>query len=165
MPWACKYINKETLAQVFSCEFCEIFKNTFFTGHLRATACKFLWSSDTAWLHTVPAINERVKTHSSLTKISIFSTVHRFTPTVAKKQITNKQSWFCIYCNTKWLMPKTKLQFCNNQSIARLTIFKIWFKLDSVRGECKFVSYLSKNHSFQYITFHHKEYSLQSLQF
>ena len=31
-------INKETLAQVFSCEFCEIFKNTYFTEHLRTTA-------------------------------------------------------------------------------------------------------------------------------
>ena len=29
---------KETLAQVFSCEFCEISKNTFFTEHLWATA-------------------------------------------------------------------------------------------------------------------------------
>ena len=28
---------KETLAQVFSREFCEIFKNTFFTEHLRTT--------------------------------------------------------------------------------------------------------------------------------
>ena len=28
----------ETLAQVFSCEFCEIFKNTFSTEHLWATA-------------------------------------------------------------------------------------------------------------------------------
>ena len=28
---------KETLAQVFSREFCEIFKNTFFTEHLRMT--------------------------------------------------------------------------------------------------------------------------------
>ena len=28
-------------AQVFSCQFCEIFKNTFFTEHLRATACFF----------------------------------------------------------------------------------------------------------------------------
>ena len=27
-----------TLAQVFSFEFCEIFKNTFFTEHLQATA-------------------------------------------------------------------------------------------------------------------------------
>ena len=31
-------MKKETLAQVFSCEFCEIFKNTFFKEHVRATA-------------------------------------------------------------------------------------------------------------------------------
>ena len=29
------FIEKETLAQVFSCEFCEIYKNTFFTEQLR----------------------------------------------------------------------------------------------------------------------------------
>ena len=28
--WACNFIKGETLAQVFSCEFCEISKNTFF---------------------------------------------------------------------------------------------------------------------------------------
>ena len=27
---ACNFIKKETLAQVFSCQFCEIFNNTFF---------------------------------------------------------------------------------------------------------------------------------------
>ena len=32
---ACNFIKKETLAQVFSCEFCEIFKSTFFIEHLR----------------------------------------------------------------------------------------------------------------------------------
>ena len=32
------FIKKETLAQVFSCEFCEISKNTFFTEHLWTTA-------------------------------------------------------------------------------------------------------------------------------
>ena len=31
---ACNFIKKETLAQVFSCEFCEISKNKFFTEHL-----------------------------------------------------------------------------------------------------------------------------------
>ena len=35
---ACNFIKKETLAQVFYCEFCEIFKNTFFIEHLWATA-------------------------------------------------------------------------------------------------------------------------------
>ena len=34
---ACNFIKKETLAQVFSCEFREIFKNIFFTEHLWVT--------------------------------------------------------------------------------------------------------------------------------
>ena len=29
MPKACNFIKKETLAQVFSCIFCKIFKNTY----------------------------------------------------------------------------------------------------------------------------------------
>ena len=33
---------KKTLAQVFSYEFCEISKNTFFTEHLRTTASELL---------------------------------------------------------------------------------------------------------------------------
>ena len=32
-PQACNFINDEALAQVFSCEFCEIFKNAVFTEH------------------------------------------------------------------------------------------------------------------------------------
>ena len=32
------FIKKETLARVFSCEFCEIFKSTYFIEHLRKTA-------------------------------------------------------------------------------------------------------------------------------
>ena len=34
---ACNFIKKETLAQVFSCKFCESFKNTSFAEHLRPT--------------------------------------------------------------------------------------------------------------------------------
>ena len=42
---------KKRLAQVFSCEFCEISKNTFFTEHLRVTASVLflfymLWTYD-----------------------------------------------------------------------------------------------------------------------
>ena len=32
------FIKKEILTQVFSCEFCEIFKITFFTEHLWTTS-------------------------------------------------------------------------------------------------------------------------------
>ena len=35
-------VEQETLAQVFSCEFCEIFKNTFVTEQLRGTASEVL---------------------------------------------------------------------------------------------------------------------------
>ena len=35
---SCNFIKKETLAQVFFCEFCGISKNTIFTEHLWATA-------------------------------------------------------------------------------------------------------------------------------
>ena len=34
VPQACNFIEKQTLAQVFSAEFCEISKNTFSTEHL-----------------------------------------------------------------------------------------------------------------------------------
>ena len=38
---ACNFIKLETLAQVFSCEFCEISKDTFFTEHLWKTASSY----------------------------------------------------------------------------------------------------------------------------
>ena len=31
-------LKKETIAQVFSCKFCEIFENTFFTEHIQEPA-------------------------------------------------------------------------------------------------------------------------------
>ena len=36
----CNFIQKEPLAQVLSCEFCEISKNTFLTENLWTTASK-----------------------------------------------------------------------------------------------------------------------------
>ena len=35
---ACNFIKKEALVEVFSCEFCEISKNTFSTEHLQTIA-------------------------------------------------------------------------------------------------------------------------------
>ena len=34
----CSFIKKETLSHMFSCEFCEISLNTFFTEHIRTAA-------------------------------------------------------------------------------------------------------------------------------
>ena len=47
----CNFIKKETLAQVFSCEFCEISKSTFLIEHLWATA--FLFNSFWLWRSTI----------------------------------------------------------------------------------------------------------------
>ena len=41
----CSFIKKETLAQVFSCEFCEIFKNNFFQ-RTRTVAASVLFRFD-----------------------------------------------------------------------------------------------------------------------
>ena len=35
------FLNKGTLAQLFSCEFCENFKNMLFTGHSKQTSNSF----------------------------------------------------------------------------------------------------------------------------
>ena len=40
---SCNFVKKETLAQALSCEFCEIFKNTFSTEHLWTTASIIIW--------------------------------------------------------------------------------------------------------------------------
>ena len=37
-PGACDFIKKDSVAQVFSCKFCDISKNTLFLEHLRTTA-------------------------------------------------------------------------------------------------------------------------------
>ena len=39
-----EFIEKETQAQMFSCEFCHIYKNTYFKKKLRATASGYLSS-------------------------------------------------------------------------------------------------------------------------
>ena len=46
LPQTCNFIKKETLAQVFSCEFCEISKKTLFTEHLRESASQGKTFSD-----------------------------------------------------------------------------------------------------------------------
>ena len=53
-PWGCNFVIKETLAQVFSCKFCEILRKyfyrtpseNFFTEHLREALEKIVfWNS------------------------------------------------------------------------------------------------------------------------
>ena len=45
-PRPATLLKKESLAQMFSCEFCEISKNTIFTEHLHTTAFKTSYMSN-----------------------------------------------------------------------------------------------------------------------
>ena len=56
---ACNFINNETLAHVFSSEFCEFFKNIFLTEHLQVTIFNsFNKAMSTNWLtHFMPLVS------------------------------------------------------------------------------------------------------------
>ena len=54
---ACNFIKKETLAQLFCCEFCKIYKDTFFTEHLRTTASV---QSGGKWSGTILSVSFRL---------------------------------------------------------------------------------------------------------
>ena len=49
-------IKEETLAQAFSCEFCEIYKNSFFTEHLWATASERTSDTESGTTKFIPFI-------------------------------------------------------------------------------------------------------------
>ena len=74
MPEACNFIEKETLTQVFSCEFCKISKNTFFTEHLWAIASVLPQTPKTMSLATM--VNGYVESTWFLSKQSIKSQGH-----------------------------------------------------------------------------------------
>ena len=69
---ACNFFKKEIPTQVFSCGYCEIFKNTYFE-HLR-TASSFL---PTSWNYNT---NVRIKVPSPHTHISGLQTYKYFIP-------------------------------------------------------------------------------------
>ena len=54
---ACNFIKKETLAQLFCCESCKIYKDTFFTEHLRTTASV---QSRGKWSGTILSVSFRL---------------------------------------------------------------------------------------------------------
>ena len=60
------FFNEETLTQVFSCEICEIFKNTFFAEHLWTTASRrrtyfgFLWGQWNECSSNLKCLHEKV---------------------------------------------------------------------------------------------------------
>ena len=83
---ACNLIKNETLAQVFFCEFGEIYKNTFFTDHLRATTSEYIYYGMN-W-ESVRSKNERIQE----ILIESYPTLHL--STVCKSKIFHRFFFF-----------------------------------------------------------------------
>ena len=77
--------KKETLVQLFSFEFWEIFRNTYFTEHLRITASVRFWTSTSFKIMTCIAGGMDNK------YIDVFL--------FFRVQCTNRLSFCCIYCS------------------------------------------------------------------
>ena len=71
----CNFIKKETLAQVFSCEFCEISKNIFFKKHLRVTASEYVILSPIFFMQ-----QHQLKWNKSSISFSVFLFSFRCSP-------------------------------------------------------------------------------------
>ena len=70
---ACNFIKKETLAQVFSCEFYEISKNTYLHRTLLVAASTY--RNDLRWVHfdDEPRVQEREQMKDKQSYISFFA--------------------------------------------------------------------------------------------
>ena len=69
----CIFIKKETVTQVFSCEFCEIFKNIFSIEHLRTTVSYFLFQYFTVIFSNMSKVILTLKFQTVLNKFRFFS--------------------------------------------------------------------------------------------
>ena len=112
MPVACKFIEKETLLQVF--KFCETFKNTFFNRTLHAQCLLLVYTRIAAFR----PINNIIKYYSYCIILIRIDTIlsknikNKFQNLLFKKLFTQLGDqadifWkFCLPADTLWL-PKT----------------------------------------------------------
>ena len=115
---ACNFIKKETLAPVFSCEFCKMFNNTFITEHLRVTVSQgFVRIKCTKDRGVVETFRNNGAFCHYFRKT--FFTILVMLPSRSKKKTNQPVRWFLekynpIYKCFQWkrfLAPKQKLFF------------------------------------------------------
>ena len=109
---ACNFIKKETLAKVFSCEFCEISKNTFFTEHLWVAASEFvtdrlIFRSRCCRSHNFFKIRV-LKNFAILEPIS--NNKAAGLPTVTASDFLRQQILFCSWI---WYLLLSRAGFCS----------------------------------------------------
>ena len=95
-PQACNFIEKGTLAQELSCEFCEIFKNTFLVEHLRTTASAGICKIVETFIN--PIANNKIKLQDELNDaiLKIVQPWSHILDTTTQKKKYNKKSNYWI---------------------------------------------------------------------
>ena len=93
-------LKKEILIQGFSCEFCKIFKSTFFTEHLRAIASKNICTFEFCWISSY--FWSRIYWIEILVPLSLIYSAHFYCilisfSAICKKQPSGKCSWKKIF--------------------------------------------------------------------
>ena len=126
---ACNFIKKETLAQVFSCEFCEISKNTFSyrTPLVTASANSLLWWSK--WNNWQWCFFKLVETFEQRLKASCFISI-------SDVGISSKFFKSMVVCNYK------NKQIKSNKSKYQNIIYQITLHINKFTD--KFTSLLIK---------------------
>ena len=115
---ACNFIKKETLAPVFSCEFCKMFNNTFITEHLRVTVSQgFVRIKCTKDRGVVETFRNNGAFCHYFRKT--FFTILVMLPSGSKKKTNQPVRWFLeniipyinVFSGNVFLAPKQKLFF------------------------------------------------------
>ena len=116
VPEACNFIKKETLAQVFSCEFCEISKNTFPRRTLPVPASAWTFS---VMIYSKLRIIRSLKFYKWLRRL-LFCFWFGNVPTINKQSERNKQKIGLISKYKKQVSVCRCFPFCFKESIYML---------------------------------------------
>ena len=96
---ACNFIKKEILAQVFSCGFCEISKNTLFTEHLWVTASGGKDNFETSlWDNPYPILGSFFKNRLQIIHNSSFRAIFFHRPVIQSAWIKCTFLFNCLLC-------------------------------------------------------------------
>ena len=96
-PPACNFIKKGTLAQVLSCEFCKIFKKTFFKEHLWANASVLFYFFNlrlvgAKFIQTLL----QLKDAGCFFRDTISTTANIFQPNCCQPKVLNQPTWMSL---------------------------------------------------------------------
>ena len=132
-PLACNFIKKETLAQVFSCEFCEIAKHAFLTEHLRwlllilvPTDALFLVNFLFLISYFLVCVRLFRSSHrrNSIKREAFLEILQNSLEPLSIRKATPTQLFSCEFCK----ICKNNL-FCRTTPVAVFDVF-LWFLVD-----------------------------------